>query len=127
MYADDGWMDRLWYDAPREDPTWPEVHTYTDQMSYAPGETVVFRSSTHAQSWVLEVVRDGLRPETVHRCEAVPGRFTPTPKDAYKAGCNWPDSHRWTLPADARSGFYKVISTCLRPDGSRYVQHHFFV
>ncbi len=127
MYADDGWMDRLWYDAPREDPTWPEVHTYTDAMSYEPGETVVFHSSTHAESWMLEIVRDGEHPETVHRCEGIPGRFSNTPKDAYKAGCDWPESHRWRIPADARSGFYKVISTCIRPDGSRYVQHHFFV
>lgn len=127
MHADGGWQDRRWYDAPREDPAWPEVHTYTDAMSYDPGDTVVFYSSTHAQQWSLEVVLDGLNPETVFSQEAIPGQFHAAPKDAYKAGCRWPESLRWTLPADARSGFYKIISTCLRPDGGRYVQHHFFV
>jgi len=127
MYADDGWMDRLWYDAPREDPDWPEVHTYTDAISYAPGETVRFHSSTQAATWQLEIVLDGLKPERVYLQEALPGRFNPMPKDAYKAGCGWPESHHWAIPSDASSGFYKVISTCLRPDGSRYVQFHFFV
>ena len=67
MHADGGWQDRRWYDAPREDPAWPEVHTYTDAISYDPGDTVVFHSSTHAARWSLEVVRDGLQPETVFR------------------------------------------------------------
>ncbi len=127
MYADDGWMDRLWYDAPREDPSWPEVHTYTDEMSYAPGETVIFRTSTHAKEWSLEIVRDGLKPQSVHRADGLAGHFHAAPKDAYRSGCNWPESTRWTIPADTRSGFFKVISTCLRPDGTRYVQFHFFV
>jgi hypothetical protein len=127
MYADDGWADRRWYDAPREDPAWPEVHTYTDAMSYDPGDEVVFHSSTHASDWSMEVVLDGLRPERVFHREALPGVFRATPKDAYRVGCDWPESLRWRLPEDARSGFYKVISSCPRPDGGRYVQHHFFV
>jgi hypothetical protein len=127
MHADDGWMDVLWYDAPREDPSWPEVHTYTDDMSYAPGDTVVFRTSTHAKEWSIEIVRDGLNPQPVHRKDGLPGQFHPAPKDAYKNGCNWPESYSWTIPKDTRSGFFKVMSTCLRPDGSRYVQFHFFV
>ena len=127
MYADSGWSDRRWYDGPREDPSWPEVHTYTDAISYDPGDTVTFHSSTYAPVWMLEVVLDGLEPQTVFKQDDLPGVFHAAPKDAYKAGCQWPESLRWTIPADARSGFYKIISTCIRPDGGRYVQHHFFV
>ncbi|QNK75978.1 hypothetical protein H7F36_16080 [Variovorax sp. PAMC28562] len=127
MYADSGWSDRRWYDGPREDPAWPEVHTYTDAISYDPGDTVTFHSSTYAPVWMLEVVLDGLEPQTVFKQDDLPGVFHAAPKDAYKAGCQWPESLRWTIPADARSGFYKIISTCIRPDGGRYVQHHFFV
>ncbi|MBO9513083.1 MAG: hypothetical protein J7549_03115 [Variovorax sp.] len=127
MYADGGWRDRRWYDAPLEDPSWPEVHTYTDAMSYEPGEDVVFHSSTYAPSWSIEIIRDGLVPETVFSRQEIPGRFHAAPKDAYKSGCNWPESLRWTIPQGTRSGFFKVVSTCLRPDGTRYVQHHFFV
>ncbi len=38
MHADDHWMSKLWYEVPRGDPAIPEVHTYTDQMSYDPGD-----------------------------------------------------------------------------------------
>ncbi|MDB5817426.1 MAG: hypothetical protein JWQ11_1066, partial [Rhizobacter sp.] len=126
MHADSGWPDRRWYDGPKEDPAWPEVHTYCDAISYDPGDSVVFHSSTHAASWQLEIVLDGSKPLTVFSTE-LPGAFHAAPKDAYKAGCQWPESHRWMIPSDARSGFYKVVSTCMRPDGGRYVQHHFFV
>ena len=127
MYADSGWADRRWYDAPREDPAWPEVHTYTDEMSYDPGDVVTFHSSTYEQQWSLEVVLDGRRPERMLHREGLPGVFHAAPPDTYREGCRWPESLRWQLPADARSGFYKVTSSCLRPDGGRYVQHHFFV
>ncbi|MDR8730109.1 N,N-dimethylformamidase beta subunit family domain-containing protein [Burkholderia pseudomultivorans] len=127
MLADDVWGDRYWYDAPSDDPEWPDVHTYTDSMTYAPGETVLFRTCTHAKQWSLEIVRDGLKPEKIARWEDLEGQWAPTPRDASKIGCGWPESHRWTIPPDTRSGFYKVISTCLRSDGTRYVQFHFFV
>jgi hypothetical protein len=31
------------------------------------------------------------------------------------------------LPKDLRSGFYRVVSTCARANGGKFVQHHFFV
>ena len=127
MHADDHWVTAHWYEAPREDPALPEVYTYTDAMSYDPGEEVAFHASTTAPAWSLEIYRDGLAPETVHVARDLPGVFTATPKDAYRAGCGWPVAHRWRLPEDLRSGFYRVVSTCLRADGSRFVQHHFFV
>ena len=127
MHADESWLDLSWYEGPREDPAWPEVYTYTDAISYAPGEEVVFRGSTNAARWSLEIVRDGAAPECVHRSDDLPGAFTAMPEAAYRTGCDWPVRHRWQIPADARSGFYKVISTCERRDGSPFVQHHWFV
>jgi hypothetical protein len=127
MHADDHWASTHWYEAPREDPALPEVHSYTDAISYAAGEEVSFRSSTTAKTWSLQIYRDGLSPEIVHEADDLPGLFTPAPKDAYKAGCGWPVRHRWRLPADLRPGFYRVVSSCARADGSRFVQHHFFV
>ncbi|HEV7254367.1 MAG TPA: N,N-dimethylformamidase beta subunit family domain-containing protein [Mesorhizobium sp.] len=127
MHADDHWHSKPWYEAPRDDPSVPEVYTYTDCISYDPGEEVVFRSSATAHVWSLEIYRDGLRPETVHRVEAIAGEHAPTPPDAYRTGCNWPVSHRWRLPEDLRSGFYRVVSSCARPNGGKFVQHHFFV
>ncbi|MBN9550684.1 MAG: hypothetical protein J0H31_17890, partial [Alphaproteobacteria bacterium] len=124
---DEHWHSNPWYEAPRGDPALPEVYTYTDAMSYDPGDEVVFHSSTTAQHWTLEIYRDGYRPETIHKVEDIAGVFAPTPADAYSAGCGWPVSHRWRLPADLRSGFYRIVSTCARANGGKFVQHHFFV
>ena len=46
--ADDHWQAHPWYEAPRGDPSLPEVYTYTDAMSYDPGDEVVLHTSTTA-------------------------------------------------------------------------------
>jgi hypothetical protein len=127
MHADDHWLSAHWYEAPREDPAWLEVYTYTDAISYAPGEEVRFHASSTAPSWTLQIYRDGLRPALVHEATEIAGAFTPMPATAYKSGCGWPVRHHWRLPSDLASGFYRVVSSCARTDGSRFVQHHFFV
>ena len=127
MSADDHWQSSPWYEAPRDDPTLPEVYTYTDAMSYDPNDEVVFHTSTTAPNWTLEIYRDGYRPQTVHKVDAIAGVHTPTPPEAYRTGCGWPVSHRWRLPKDLRSGFYRVVSTCARANLGKFVQHHFFV
>src|SRR5918997_404616 len=75
MHADDHWASSHWYEAPREDPAFPEVYTYTDAMSYDPGDEVCFYSSSTARAWSLHVYRDGLHPETVHLAADLPGEF----------------------------------------------------
>jgi hypothetical protein len=125
-HSDDHWMSKIWYEVPRGDLTIPEVYTYTDRISYDPGEEVEFHSTATAAEWTLEIYRDGYRPEVVHRAEAIKGVFSQTLRDAYRSGCDWPISHRWRLPEHLRSGFYRVVSWCARPNG-KFVQHHFFV
>jgi len=49
------------------------------------------------------------------------------PPRAYRDGCNWPVAHVWRVPDDAASGFYRVAAWTQRADGSRFLQHHFFV
>ena len=127
MHADENWRNKIWYDAPRDDPQWPEVHTYTDDISYEPGQTVRFHGSTTAKTWSIQIYRDGVRPALAHRADGLAGQFTAKPKDAYKAGCDWPVVHEWTIPRGTPSGFYRVLSSCERHDGSAFVQHHFFV
>ncbi|MFU1983800.1 N,N-dimethylformamidase beta subunit family domain-containing protein [Bordetella hinzii] len=127
MHPDQGWHLSHWYEAPREDPAQPEVYVYTDDLSYAPGDTVVFRASSTAPRFSLEIWRDGMQPACVHAADDIAGEFTPMPARAYREGCGWPEAHRWTVPADAPSGFYRVASWCQRADGSRFLQHHFFV
>jgi hypothetical protein len=127
MHADEHWNSQPWYEAPREDPHVPEVYTYTDAISYDPGDEVTFHSSATAKTWRLQIYRDGLEPEMLHEADALEGVFAPTPADAYRNGCKWPVSYRLKLPSNLRSGFYRVVSSCERANGARFVQHHFFV
>lgn len=127
MGAGESWLNRHWYDAASNDPSWPDIHVYTDAMSYAPGDEVQFRASTQASSWTLEIVRDGAHPRRMHLAPAIAGQYTACPDQPFRTGCDWPVLHRWRIPADCRSGFFKVISHCDLPDGARYIHHHFFV
>jgi hypothetical protein len=127
MHPDAAWHLAHWYEAPRDDPAYAEVYTYTDAMSYAPGETVQFHTSTTAPRWTLQVWRDGLTPTLVHEQADLPGEFFATPKGAYRDGCGWPAGHRWQLPDDLGSGFYRVVSICTIDAASQFVQHHWFV
>lgn len=127
MRPDENWRDRHWYDGQNNDEERPDVHVYTDQISFAPGEEVSFHASTLAPEWTLEIVRDGLNPEAVYRVEGIRGQYTPDPADSYRAGCNWPVLHRWRVPEEFPSGFYKVVASCQRRDGTQFVNHQFFV
>ena len=127
MHPDEAWHLSHWYERPREDPALPEVYVYTDAMSYAPGEEVRFHASCNGATWSLQVWRDGLRPQLVHEAADLPGAFHPTPARAYAEGCGWPAAHSWRVPEEAASGFYRVASWTVRPDGSRFLQHAFFV
>jgi len=126
-HADEHFLSDFRYEAPREDPDFPEVYVYTDKMSYDPGEEVLFHGSCNAAHWSLQVYRDGHAPQMVHEAHDLSGAFSAMPERAYMDGCDWPVLHRWSLPGDMRSGFYRVVSTCLRGDGERFVQHHFIV
>lgn len=126
-FGDHSWQAFPWYEAPREDPALPEVHTYTDAMSYDPGDVVSFHTSTTAQFWSLVVYRDGAEPKIVHERHDMEGKFHPTSPTAYRDGCGWPADYSWKLPETIESGFYRVVSACERPTGGRFVQHHCFV
>lgn len=126
-FADEHFLSDYRFQFPREDPDLAEVYVYTPRMSYDPGETVEFHGSCNADTWTLQIYRDGYRPEMAHEVFDLPGAFTKTSETAYSDGCDWPVVHSWTIPEGQRPGFYRVVSTCMRKDGERFVQHHFFV
>ncbi|PJE26471.1 hypothetical protein PSM7751_00732 [Pseudooceanicola marinus] len=126
-YADEHFLSDYRFQFPREDPELAEVFVYTPRMSYFPGETVEFHGSSTAETWNMQIYRDGARPEMVHEAFDMPGVFAPTSETAYVDGCDWPVVHSWTIPEGLRPGFYLVVSTCLRKSGERFVQHHFIV
>lgn len=126
-HGDDHFSSTHGYEVPREDPDWPDVYCYTDEISYAPGDLVRFHASTTAETWDLIIEREGATLVFVHSETNIHGHFTALRPRSYAIGCDWPVATTWRIPQNSKSGFYRVTSSCRRRDGSLYVQHHFFV
>ncbi|MBN9522575.1 hypothetical protein J0H58_29320 [bacterium] len=88
-------------------PARPIVEGYTDQLSYAPGDTVRFHLSG-AGGITGRLVRVGGGEPVELALPAFEGEVRPIPRDASSRGCRWPASLSYTLPADLRSGYYRA-------------------
>ena len=120
-------IDTHWYEYPSDDPNILEVWTYTDQISYRPGDTVRFHSYCSGSSYCLKVERDGPQLEPAHSASDLPGTMPSTPDNAYEIGAGWPVSHEWTIPDDQRSGPYVITSTTASSDGMVREHHHLII
>ncbi len=92
----------------RQPPSRPVIEGYTDQLSYAPGDTVRFHVSSSAPVYTVRLVRAGDGPLIAHSLPEQKGVAHPVPPDASARGCRWPVSFTYTLPAELRSGYYRV-------------------
>lgn len=120
-------LGALYYETLSQDPEHLEVFTYTDRMSYRPGEVVRFHTSTTAERFDISIVRDGLRPQKIAHLEGISGESAGLRDRFYERGCDWPQSSTWRVPHDAPAGFYIATSQASR-DGKRQEQDHgFFV
>jgi hypothetical protein len=114
------------YEVASGERTTLEIYGYTDRFSYAPGESVDLHVLTTADTYTLEIQRDGAHPEVVHRAAGLEGAMHPTPADASVRGCEWPVTHRFEVPDDCPSGFFRVFLSAER-DGRAVRHEHFFV
>lgn len=94
--------------------TGSRIWSYTDALSYAPGEPVRLHSCTNAKSYDLIILRDGLRLETVLERRGLPGKLHPIPKDCSIKGCGWPVALEFEIGADWPSGVYIVRTQALQ-------------
>lgn len=115
-----------YYIGPARDAAVLEVWGYTDQMTYAPGDRVALRVSTTAETWDLEVGRDGQSYELLLRQEGLKGRHQDTPAECSVKGCDWETAYEFTIPDDWRPGGYLITLTAKR-DGDRVEEHHLFL
>jgi hypothetical protein len=96
-------------DPPKAPPKSPVfVYAYTDQLSYALGDEVKVHISSNAASFALLLPSlDPSEPKKVKiaTCE---GTEYPIPTDASSHGCRWPVGYKFTIPKDARSGYYPI-------------------
>ena len=90
--------------------TAPEVWCYTDQLSYAPGDTIRFHVSTSAKQFDLRLARDGGANSPAFHRRGLVGHHYDTPADCSVIGCGWPDGFEFSIPPDWPSGAYRV--TC---------------
>ncbi len=111
---------------PARDPAVLEIWGYTDRYSYRPGDTVFLHLSTTAESWDLEIGRDGVAYERVKKVDGLPGSYHETPADCSVNGCGWSVAHTFDIPADWRPGCYLFTLTGCRGE-ERVEEHHLII
>jgi|GEM_PF-112694 len=114
-----------WFEFPCEDKNELEVWSYTDKLTYGPGDTVSLHVNTTAETYDLEIFRDGGKWESVMTTKGIKGSYHDTPTDAYLKGCQWPVGHQFTVPKDWQSGGYVVVLRVER-DGEMVEHEAFF-
>ncbi len=120
-------LDVVFYEMSANEPDYLEIFGYCDRTSYVAGETVRLHASTTAETFDLEIYRDGPERETVYRKQGIRGTFTPTPVDAYERGCGWPVLHELEVPGEWRSGAYIVLLTVEKGGEQRQAEAFFVV
>jgi hypothetical protein len=93
---------------------------YTDRLSARPGETVILFASSREPRCRLEVARVGAGREVVLTRDIAVGDH-PTPPEADRNGCGWPEATRIEIGESWLSGYYDI--TLSEPAGE--TAHHF--
>lgn len=95
-----------------------KIEAYTDRKSYAAGDTISFYVSTDSPTYHIEIVRDGLVPQTVAAGPDLPGTLRPGAPNGW-LGPNWPLSHTWVVPSGWTTGSYyaRFVTT----DGTKHL------
>ena len=104
-----GWVRPV--DAEQRQPDTPFVFGYADQLSYRPGEDVVLHLSSSESEIALSIERVAAGRELVFEKRGIAGVAHPIPDRASSHGCDWPETFRFQIPEDWRSGYYEVSLT----------------
>ena len=115
-----------YYIGPARDDAVLEIWGYTRQMSYEPGDSVELCVSTTADTWELEIGRDGLVYQPLLTEANLPGVHQDTPQDCSVSGCGWQVSYQFTIPNDWAPGGYLITLRAGR-GADRVEEHHLFV
>jgi hypothetical protein len=112
-----------YYDAASDDPGQLQIWAYADKLGYRAGDRLALHVSTTAENFDLEIARDGLTYDVVHRETGLAGARHATPHDCYARGCGWPETWAFDIPATWRPGGYLITLTAQR-NGKSVVYHH---
>lgn len=108
-------------------PAMIRVWSYADRLSYAPGETLRLSVCTNASAYGVEIIRDGLAPQTVFRREGLEGAWRETPDDCSVTGCGWPVSLALQVGEDWPSGGYIIRTTAREESRGEDMHEHIFI
>ena len=103
-----------------DEPSPLTIEGYTDRLSYRAGESVSFHISTTAGRYSMEIARLGAETKVVLPSPTSPARPIRSPRTPRRNGCNWPVSHRLTVPGEWKSGYYNVRLS-VADNGGKYV------
>jgi hypothetical protein len=115
-----------YYIGPARDPDILEIWAYTDRFSYQSGDAVRLHVNTTADTWDLEVGRDGAAYQSVMSVAGLSGHQYDTPEDCSVRGCDWSVAYEFSIPDDWPSGGYLVTLTGHRA-GETVEEHHLFI
>lgn len=105
------------------DPEVLEIWAYTDEYSFAPGDTIGLRVSTSADHYDVEIGRDGAVYQKMEWRTGLPGKQIDTPVDCSVSGCNWPVAIEFKVSEDWPPGGYLITLTGYR-GGESVEEHH---
>ena len=110
-----------------EPPATIRIWSYAGSLSHEPGGVLRLSVCTNAARYGVEIIRDGIAPQTVFRRDGLEGTWHDTPDDCSVNGCGWPVSLEIPLAADWPSGGY-IIRTTGQEDGRGQDMHeHIFI
>jgi hypothetical protein len=108
-------------------PAAVRIWSYADSLSCAPGGVLRLSVCTNAARYAVEIIRDGIQPQTVFARQGLEGMWRDTPDDCSVTGCGWPVSLEIVTGEDWPSGGY-IIRTTAREEGRGADMHeHVFI
>ncbi len=115
------------YEYPSFDRARIEAWSYTDSMSYSPGEMLNIHTWSSAAEYGIVIYKDGLKTTEVYKSPLLQGEMHETTENSYAFGCGWPVSHSIKIPEEWPSGVYILQTVVDIPGSLPLKQEHFFV
>jgi hypothetical protein len=109
--------------------TEPYIEAYTDKKSYLPGETIRFHVSANAQTYSIEILKEGWTRKSMAKVTNLPGTYYSMPpyeQQPWATGANWPVSYSWVIPQEWENGNYLALLRTTSGDYA-YAYHPFIV
>ena len=103
------------------------IWSYCDKLSYLAGETVKLSVCTNAESYSLDIFRDGVKVLPVLECSGLKGQWHDTPEDCSVKGCGWPVALEIPVDPSWPSGGYVIRCTVADETRGSDMHEHIFI